>query len=120
MLKKTARSTLMLLLAVASAPASATVTLCFFSPYGPGGHRLEFTGHDELQTIESHDQAPRTLDWKAYKVLEFDWKARKVHLVYRNPGNPRLLPSFTLKGTGRNTWMRIGERRVKGDFHCGT
>ncbi len=100
------------------APASATVTLCTFSTYTADGYSLEFTGHGEIQTIESHDQSPRMLEWRNYAVLDFDLESERIHLEHRNQWSPFFLPSFTLKGKGPFTWMTLGERHVPGEMNC--
>lgn len=99
-------------------PAWATVTLCDFSPYTADGYSIEFTGHGEIQTIESHDQSPRMLEWRYYAVLDFDRDAERIHLEHRNQWSPFRLPSFTLKGAGPSTWMTIGNRHVLGELNC--
>jgi len=52
------------------------------------------------------------------KALEFDERARKVDLVYRNPDDPGLPPSFRLEGMGRKVLMSIGGKQRARELNC--
>lgn len=109
-----------LLLATASASASATSTLCRFnSPMDSSGYDLEFIGYNELAMIQVDlPKGPRSLPDGSYEVLEFDERTETIHLEYRNPGDPSLPQSFTLKGAGRNVRMSIGQEQIVGELDC--
>ena len=63
-------------------------------------------------------EGPRSRPAGSYEVLEFDERTSKINLVYRNPGDPSLPPSFTLEGAGSNVRMTIGKDRIVGKLHC--
>lgn len=108
-----------LLLAAVAAPASATSTMCRYEPGDHAGYALEFIGYGEIAMIlVSLPKGPRSLPGGSYKVLEFDERNRKVDLVYRNPGDPGLPPSFRLEGMGRNVLMSIGGKQLVGELNC--
>jgi hypothetical protein len=113
------RRLLPLLLAAAAAPASATSTMCTYSPSDRTGYGLEFIGYGEIAMIlVGLPKGPRSLPGGSYKVLEFDERARKIDLVYRNPGDPSFPPSFRLEGVGRNVLMSIDGKRLVGELNC--
>lgn len=108
-----------LLLAAVATSASATSTLCRYNPSDGTGYSLEFIGHEKIAMIlVSLPKGPRSLPGGSYKVLEFDERTRKIDLVYRNPGDPSLPPSFRLEGVGRNVVMSIGGKRLVGELNC--
>ena len=94
--------------------------MCMF--YGTNGSlhcHIEFIGYGQVAMIQfSSPQGPRSLPGGSYKVLKFDERARKVHLVYRNPGDPSLLPSFTLEGVGKKVRMSIAGQQIPGELDC--
>lgn len=113
------RRLLPILLAVVATSASATSTMCTYNPGDRTGYGLEFIGYAEIAMIlVSLPKGPRSLPGGSYKVLEFDERASKIDLVYRNPGDPRLPPSFRLQGAGRKVLMSIGEKQIVGELNC--
>lgn len=108
-----------LLLAAVTTSASATSTMCRYDPGDRTGYELEFVGYGEIAMIlVSLPKGPRSLPGGSYKVLEFDERARKIDLVYRNPGDPGLPPSFRLEGVGRNVLMSIDGKQLIGELNC--
>jgi hypothetical protein len=108
-----------LLLAAAATSASATSTMCTYNTSDPTGYGLEFIGYTEIAMIMVRlPKGPRSLPGRSYKVLEFDERTRKIDLVYRNPGDPGLPPSFRLEGVGGNVLMSIGGKQLVGELNC--
>ncbi|WAH64769.1 hypothetical protein [Xanthomonas hortorum] len=105
-----------------AAPATASSTMCTFTaPSGSPANDLEFLGYGEIQQILFHlprSDGPKSLPSGSYQVIEFEEMTRTISLTYRNPGNPQLLPSFTLKGVGKNTLMGIVGKTIAGEFKC--
>jgi hypothetical protein len=86
---------------------------------GSLSYELEFIGYGEVAVIQySAARGPRSLPAGSYEVLEFDERSRKIHLVFRNPGDPTLLPSFTLKGEGNQVLMSIDGKKISGELRC--
>lgn len=94
--------------------------MCVFSALqGTPKYDIEFIGYDQVAMIQVHlPGGPRSFPAGSYELVEFDERTSKVHLVYRNPGDPTLPPSFTLKGAGKHVRMSIGENRVVGELNC--
>jgi hypothetical protein len=93
----------------------------FHDPGGSSIHDLEFLGYGEIQQILFHvpgSDGPSSFPDGSYKVLEFDERARRIDLVYRNPGSSDFLPSFTLKGAGKNVHMLISGKKIVGELRC--
>jgi hypothetical protein len=115
----TLRRLLPLLFAAVAASASATSTICTYDPGGRAGYALEFIGYGGIAMIQVNlPKGPRSLPGGSYKVLGFDERTRKIDLVYRNPGDPSLPPSFRLEGVGRNVLMSIGGNQLVGELNC--
>ncbi|MBB3801009.1 hypothetical protein FHR47_001243 [Xanthomonas arboricola] len=112
-------STLFVLIA---APATASSTMCTFtSQSGNPANDLEFLGYGKIQQILVHlpgSDGAKSLPSGSYHVIEFEEKTRTINLSYRNPGNPQLLPSFTLKGVGKKTSMWTAGKTITGEFSC--
>lgn len=111
----------LLLLATAATSAAATSTMCRFSrPADAPLSGFEFLGYGEVQQILFHTpQGPRSLPHGSYEVLEFDEPASRIHLVYRNPGDPGLPPDFTLEGAGDTVRVSIDGVQFTGELSCG-
>lgn len=108
-------------LACAAIPAAASSTMCmFYAPSNAPVPDLEFLGYGELGGILVPGVgAPRTLAFGTYEVLELDPLARRIHLVYTNPGDPTLPPGFTLEGEGRKVRLVVAGDTYEGEFACG-
>ena len=102
-------------------PATATSTMCmFYAPPGAPVGDLEFLGYEELGGILIQAKGgPRSLPASSYKVLELDQRAKRVHLTYKNPNDPSLPPSFTLKGKDLNTRLTVQGKVYTGELACG-
>lgn len=107
-------------LAAAAMPASATSTMCMFEgTSGSSSYSVEFIGYGEIAVIQMNlSGGPRSLPVGSYEVVEFDERNSKIDLVYRNPGDPSLPPSFALVGARNNVRMTIGEERIVGKLDC--
>jgi hypothetical protein len=107
-------------LAAAAIPASATSTMCMFEgSSGASSYSVEFIGYGEIAMIQMNlSGGPRSLPEGSYEVMEFDQRNGKIDLVYRNPGDPSLPPSFTLVGARDNVRMTIGKERIVGELNC--
>ena len=107
-----------LLFIASSSTALATSTMCDF--HGTNGsltYGLEFIGYGEIAMIQIN--SPSGLRMSGYKVLEFDERTSKIHLVYTSPGGRGLMPSFTLEGAGKKVRMVITEKQIIGELTCG-
>jgi hypothetical protein len=113
---------LALLLMFTATPVAATSTICRFSaPDGSGDYNLEFLGYGEIAQILFHVPGqgyPSSLPGGSYEIHDFDRAAARVHIVYRNPGDKQLFPSFTLKGSGNNVRMSVSDRQFVGKLRC--
>ena len=113
---------LALVLILTATPAAATSTMCWFSvPGGSGDHDLEFLGYGEIAQILFHVPGqgyPSSLPGGSYEIHDFDRASARIHIVYRNPGDRRLFPSFTLKGSGSNVRMSVSNRQFVGELRC--
>ena len=107
-------------LAAAATSASATSTMCRFEGSSDSStYSLEFIGYGEIAVIKIDlPEGPRSLPSGSYKVIEFDERTRKIDLVYRNPGDPSLPSSFTLKGVGDKVRMAIGKVQIVSKLNC--
>lgn len=94
-------------------PAAATNTLCNFDG---GGYALEFIGYERIQMIQVN--APRGKVIGRYTVVDFDYAARRIHVVHARSADVDSLPSFTLQGSGDAVVMRTGKKAVKGVLRC--
>ena len=112
------RRILPLLLIALSGSASATSTMCSFeAASGDLWYALQFIGYGEVAMIQV--DAPEGLRMQGYKVLEFDQRASKIHLVYVSPGGDGAMPSFTLKGAGKDVRMTVAGQEITGELDCG-
>ncbi|NIK31331.1 hypothetical protein [Xanthomonas arboricola] len=109
-------------LLLVATPATASSTMCTFNaPSGSSAYDLEFLGYGEIQQILFHlpgSDGPKSLPSGSYQVIEFEERTRTINLAYHDPGNPQLLPSFTLKGVGKNTFMKTEGKTIAGEFKC--
>lgn len=80
-------------------------------------YAFQFIGYGEVAMIQV--DAPDGLRMPDYKILEFDEHARKIHLTYVSPGGEGVMPSFTLKGAGKNVRMTIAGQEITGELYCG-
>lgn len=104
-----------------ASPAAASSTMCaFYAPPGAPVPDLEFLGYEQLGGILIHGSGgPRSLPAGSYKAVELDQSARRIDLVYINPDDPSLPPSFTLKGSGGNTTLTVRGKTYTGKLDCG-
>lgn len=117
----TIRSFTAIALACLAVPTVASSTMCmFYAPANAPVPDLEFLGYGELAGILVPGVgAPRTLAFGTYEVLELDPQVRRIRLVYTNPGDPTLPPSFRLEGEGRNARLIVAGDTYQGEFACG-
>ncbi|TCZ80374.1 hypothetical protein EYQ95_24735 [Lysobacter sp. N42] len=81
---------------------------------------LEFLGNEKPGPILFQtSQGPRSLPYNSWRILDFDRRTGRIHLVYVNPGNPSFPPSFVLKGEGRHTRLVVGGQTYTGELACG-
>ena len=80
-------------------------------------YAFQLIGYGEVSMIQV--DAPDGLRMSGYKVLEFDERARKIHLIYVSPGGEGVMPSFTLKGTGKDVRMAVTGQEITGELYCG-
>lgn len=112
-----ARRILPLLLVLLSSSASASSTMCSFeAESGDVSYGFQFIGYGEVAAIQV--DAPAGLRMPGYKILEFDQRASKIHLVYISPGGEGVMPSFTLKGAGKNVRMTMADQEITGTLYC--
>jgi hypothetical protein len=91
----------------------------FYGSNGSTHYEFEFIGYGEVAVIQFESpRGPRSLPGSSYEVLEFNEHTRKINLVYRNPGDPSLPPSFTLKGAGANVYMSVAGKQISGELSC--
>jgi hypothetical protein len=102
-------------------PAAASSTMCmFYAPPGAPVPDLEFLGYEELGGILIPDKGgPRRLPASSYRVLDLDQDARRIHLIYTNPDDPSLPPSFTLQSEDQHTSLTVLGDIHTGQFECG-
>ena len=102
-------------------PVVATSTMCmFYAPPGAPVGDLEFLGYEEHGGILIQGKGgPRSLPARSYTVLDLDQRAKRIHLTYKNPGDPSLPPTFTLKGQDRNTRLTVQGKIYIGELACG-
>ena len=102
-------------------PVAATSTMCmFYAPSDSPVPDLEFLGYEELGGILIQRKGgPRSLPAQSYTVLDLDQSAKRIHLTYKNPGDPSLPASFTLKGKGRDTRLTVHGKIYIGELACG-
>lgn len=106
---------------LAASSASASSTMCmFYAPPGAPVPDLEFLGYDELGGIlVPGNGGPRSLPAGSYKVAALDQNARRIDLIYTNPDDPSLPPSFTLRGAAANTVLTVRGKAYRGKLECG-
>jgi hypothetical protein len=81
---------------------------------------LEFIGSSEITLLQLNDPPiPNAFPDGSWKVKDFDYKASRIHLVYTNPGNPRLPRSFVLHGLKNYTHLTMMGITYTGEFSCG-
>ncbi|MGY1459876.1 hypothetical protein ACW5F0_14725, partial [Luteimonas sp. A534] len=116
------KTLLAILLTLTATPVAATSTICRFSaPVDAGDYDLEFLGYGEIAQILFHVPGqgyPSSLPGDSYEIHDFDRSSARVHIVYRNPGDKRLFPSFTLKGSGNSVRMSVAGQEFVGEFRC--
>jgi hypothetical protein len=102
-----------------ASPSRATDALCF----NGGGYIIEIvSGHDRApvvaQVLFTAPNAPNWVDLTPgeLKIEKFDVEARVLIIRFKNPGNPNLPGSFTLTIKGRRGVLRIGGKRISGEF----
>ncbi|WP_394001975.1 hypothetical protein ACF3M1_14995 [Luteimonas sp. WGS1318] len=108
-------------LALAVWPVAASSTMCMFhAPDGAPVPDLEFLGYGELGGILiAGEDGPRSLASGTYALLALDPQARRIRLVYTNPGDPTLPPSFRLEGEGPRAQLVVAGDTYEGEFACG-
>lgn len=89
----------------------------FHGTKGSLTYDFEFIGYGEIAMIQVN--SPRGLRMSGYKVLEFDERTSRIHLVYTSPGGRGLMPSFTLEGTGKKVRMVVAGEQIIGELACG-
>ena len=114
------------LLALASQPATASQTACTFEGgEAPQYYELEFVGYSDVNPMivfssTAFNSGKRiTLQSESYTLTRFSQKAAMVHLLFRNPGNSSLPPSFSLTGRGGKAQLTIGSTVINGSLKCG-
>lgn len=115
-----------LLLALAGHPAVASQTACTFEGgKAPQYYELEFIGYSDVNPMIVFSSTVFgsgkriTLQPQSYSLTRFSQKAAMVHLVFRNPGNRALPPSFSLVGRGGKAQLTIGATVINGSLKCG-
>lgn len=109
------------LLALAVSPVSASGTVCmFYAPPDAPVPDLEFMGREKFGGILVLGQGgPRQLPSSTYELLQFDERVKRIHLVYTNPNDPSLPPSFALEGEGQQARLTVLGETYTGQFECG-
>lgn len=110
-----------LALLVASAPAAGTGTLCMFDPPADAPvPPLEFLGREEVGPVLVHEKERlRSLPRGSWRMLHFAAKSARIEMVYRNPGDASLPPSFVLSGQRGSTRLIVHGRPYVGTLRCG-
>jgi len=102
-----------LLTLAAAAPAVGSSTLCDFSSKH---YALEFTGYGEIAMIQVH--RPRGLKMGPYTVLDFDERAKRVHIVHEGTSEQGGMPPFVLRGAGRTVRIEVDGTVEDGVLGC--
>jgi hypothetical protein len=107
-------------LLLASVPASATSTMCTFTPPPTSPvPTLELLGYGKVGPIQVNGRGgPRNLPPTSWKVVDFHRRSARVHIVFTNPGDPSLPPSFTLRGQDRQTRLVVRGQTYTGELRC--
>jgi hypothetical protein len=93
----------------------------FYAPKAPPEFALDFLGYGEIGMIlfkMAGTDGPSYLPGGTYEILEFKENDRRIHFVYRNPGDRSLLPSFTLKGASKSVALNVAGSRFVGELNC--
>jgi hypothetical protein len=108
-------------LAAVILPVSATTTMCSFSdPDNRVFYDIEFIGHGEVAMIQFNWPGKRrSLPYGSYEVRDFDARAARIDMVYRNPGDPDFPPSFMLRGAGKEVVMTLDGKKITSELYCG-
>lgn len=104
-------------------PVMASRTLCSFYPASDKWKLgIEFIGYDDESPMILFDlvQGPHSIPPTSYTLRDFNSKSRRVHLVYRNPGDPGMPPSFVLKGVGEKVVLTTVKSSAVGELRCGS
>ncbi|WP_162350365.1 hypothetical protein [Pseudoxanthomonas gei] len=92
----------------------------FYAPPGSPVADLEFLGYEKLGGILIQGKGgPRSLPAQSYTVIDLDQFAKRIHLTYKNPGDPSLPPSFVLKGQDGYTRLTVQGKIYIGKLACG-
>lgn len=97
-------------------PVSATSAFGYFDEpfdiqFVGGTGTARFDGVVEV----SMRQGPKRLPKSAYRLSGYAY-GRSLRLVYENPHDPALPPSFVLKATGKRAMLTIGGETYRGEF----
>ena len=113
---KSRRLTQLLMLGCA-APVAATNTICSYESAGDSpGYAFQSIGYGQIAMIQVDDPRGRKLG--LYRVLDFDDRARRIHLVHDGAEQREVLPPFTLKGAGDNVVLSINGQHFTGELDC--
>ena len=115
----TIRVLAILALIMLSYPAQANSALCFFwVPSEPSTYDLEFAGGDGFTQIYYHGAGSDGPVSLPFELIDFDSGADRVHLTYKNLGDTRLPPSFTLIGSGDKVRVLTSVKELVGTLDC--
>lgn len=105
---------------VVATPAGATSTMCWFdAKHESVDFGLSFIGYGEISMVQADTrEGPRYLLDGSAEVLDFDQGAGTIHVVYRNPGDPSLPPSFVLRSSNEGVAIEIDSAVIIGELHC--
>ena len=115
------------LLALASQPSIASQTACTFSGgKEPRYFEIELIGYSDANPMvvfssTEFSSGKRVVLQPADYVLEhFSQSDAAIDLAFRNPGNPSLPPSCSLRaGRDSHAQLKVGSTIVDGELKCG-
>ena len=102
-----------LLTLAAAAPAVGSSTLCDFSSEH---YALEFIGYGEIAMILV--RRPLGLKMGPYTVLDFDERAKRVHIVHEGMSERGGMPPFVLRSAGRTVRIEVDGTAENGVLGC--
>ena len=106
-----------LLMLGCAAPVGATNTICSYESVGDApGYAFQFIGHGEIAMIQVDE--PRGSKLGTYRVVDFDDRARRIHIVHDGAEQREALPPFTLKGAGDKVVLSINGKNLTGELYC--
>ena len=111
------RILLALLLLGCAPPVVATSTICSFESDGDSPwYAFQFIGYGKIAMIQVDE--PRGSKLGTYRVVDFDDRARRIHLVHDGADQQDVLPPFTLKGVGDKVVLSIDGKDLTGELDC--